>query len=98
MNRIAMASVLLAAGLAGCGQSDNGMGPAQQAGKAVDEVSAKATVKVEEEVSKADAAAAKARAALPDAVEQARTNLDHVTEKVGEKVEQAGQKIQQAGH
>jgi len=97
MNRIAMASVLLAACLAGCGQSDNGVGPAQRAGKAIDDVSAKAAVKVQEQVSKADAAAAKARAAVPNAVEQARTNLDHVTEKVGEKVEQAGQKMQQAG-
>lgn len=95
MKRIAMISVLLVACLAGCKQSNDGMGPAQQAGKAIDEASVKVADKVHEEVGKADAAAADARAKAPDAVEQARHNLDKVTDKVGQKVEEAGQKIRQ---
>jgi L-ascorbate metabolism protein UlaG (beta-lactamase superfamily) len=89
------------AALAGCDQPShdanaNGMGPAQQAGKALDDVGAKATAKVHEEVSKADAAARQAREAVPNAVEQARTNLNQVTDKVGEKVEEAGAKMRES--
>jgi uncharacterized protein YjbJ (UPF0337 family) len=106
INRISAAGLLAAAcigGLGGCGQSDSdtartGIGPAQQAGKALDDAGAKATAKVQEEVGKADAAARQARDAVPDAVEHARSNLNQVTDKVGQKVEQAGQKIQQAAH
>jgi hypothetical protein len=102
-NRIAAAGVLLAAlaSLAGCGQSDNtstsqaGIGPAQQAGKALDDAGAKATAKVHEEVDKADAAARQARDVVPDAVDQARSNLNQVKDKVGQKVEEAGAKIRE---
>ena len=95
MKRIAVISLMLAASLAACKQSNDGMGPAQQAGKTLDEVSAKAADKVKEEVGKADAAAADARAKAPEAVEQAKRNLDKVTDKVGQKVEEAGQKLRQ---
>ena len=95
--RMAMGGLLLAcaASLAGCKQSNDGMGPAQQAGKTLDEVGARAAVKVKEQVGKADAAAAEARAKAPEAVEQAKRNLNKVTDKVGEKVEEAGQKLRQ---
>ena len=96
MKRTAIIGMLLAASLAGCGKSDsNGVGPAQQAGKAIDDASVKVAAKVHEEVGKADAAAEAARAKTPDAVEQAKRNLDKVTDKVGQKVEEAGQKMQQ---
>lgn len=98
MKRIAMMGVLLSACLAclaGCKQSNDGMGPAQQAGKAIDEASVKANDKMHEELGKADAAAAEARAKAPEAVEQAKRNLDKVTDKVGEKVEEAGKKMRQ---
>jgi hypothetical protein len=95
MKKIAMIGILLAVCLAGCNKSKDGMGPAQQAGKAVDEASVKAAAKVKEEVAKADAAAADARAKAPDAVEKAKHNLNKVTDKVGEKVEEAGKKMQQ---
>lgn len=95
MKRIAIISVLLAASLAACKQSNDGMGPAQQAGKAIDQASVKVTDKVHEELGKADAAAADARAKAPEAVEQAKRNLDKVTDKVGQKVEEAGQKMRQ---
>lgn len=95
MKRIAMIGMLLAACLAACQKSNDGMGPAQQAGKTLDEVGAKAADKVHEEVGKADAAAAQAREKAPEAVEQARRNLDKVADKVGQKVEEAGQKLRQ---
>lgn len=95
MNRIAMSGILLAACLAGCKQSSQGMGPAQQAGKAIDEASVKVADKVNQEVGKADAAAAQARAKAPEAVAQARRNLGEVTDKVGQKVEEAGEKMRQ---
>lgn len=96
MKRIAITTALLAACLAGCNQSnDNGIGPAQQAGKTLDDAGAKVTAKMKEEVGKADEAAARARAAAPDAVAKARENLDQMTDKVGKKVEEAGQKMQE---
>lgn len=98
--------------LGGCGQADsthgsttgsttgsasrNGIGPAEQAGKALDDAGAKATAKVQEEVGKADAAARQAREAVPDAVAQARSNLNQVTDKVGQKVEEAGARMRES--
>jgi hypothetical protein len=109
-NRIAAAGLLVAAlgSLGGCGQADsttgsttgsasrNGIGPAEQAGKALDDAGAKATTKVQEEVGKADAAARQAREAVPDAVAQARSNLNQVTDKVGQKVEEAGARMRES--
>lgn len=98
MKRMIIIGSLLAACVAGCKQSNEGMGPAQQAGKALDQASVKVVDKVHEEVGKADAAAADARAKAPEAVEQAKHNLDKVTDKVGQKVEEAGQKMRQDAH
>jgi predicted small secreted protein len=95
MKRIVIGSLLLAASLAACKQSNDGMGPAQQAGKAIDQASVKVADKVHEEVGKADAAAADARAKAPEAVDQAKRNLDKVADKVGQKVEEAGQKLRE---
>ena len=100
MNRTSIAIALLAATLvAGCKQSsETGVGPAQQAGKAIDDAGAKVAGKVQEQVEKADAAAQQAREHAKEATEQARGNLDKATEAVGKKVEEAGEKIQQAAH
>jgi len=100
MNRTSIAIALLAASLlAGCKQSDEGgVGPAQQAGKAIDDAGAKVAGKVREQVDKADAAAEQARERAKEATAQARDNLDKATETVGKKVEEAGEKIQQAAH
>ena len=85
--------------LAGCKQQQHeGVGPAQQAGKAIDDAGARVVNKVQEQVQKVDAAAVQARARVEDATEDASRNLDHATEAVGKKVEQAGEKIQQAAH
>jgi uncharacterized protein YjbJ (UPF0337 family) len=102
MTRNSSACVLLAAALAislaGCNRSasGDGMGPAQKAGKAVDEAGAKVSSAVQQQVAKADEATQHAREKAKDATEQARDNLDRATAKVGEKVEKAGEKLQEA--
>lgn len=89
----ALFTVLL---LGGCEQPNNSVGPAQQAGKAIDDVGAKVAGKVQEQVVKADAATQKVRENVKDATAEASRNLDRATEEVGKKVEHAGEKIQQA--
>jgi predicted small secreted protein len=102
MTRNSSSFVLLAAALsislAGCNRSGSGddMGPAQKAGKAVDEAGAKVSSVVQQQVAKADEATQHAREKAKDATEQARDNLDRATAKVGEKVEKAGEKLQEA--
>jgi len=101
MNRISLFSMLpgalLAATLlAGCSRQDDGVGPAQRAGKAIDDAGARVTGKMQEQVDKADEAARQARERAKDATEEASRNLDKATAAVGKKVEQAGEKIQQA--
>lgn len=97
----AMSAMVLAAAavvpLTGCEQSSgDAMGPAQKAGKVVDDAGAKVQDAVQQQVVKADAAAEQAREKAKEATAQARNNLDRATAKVGEKVEQAGEKMQEA--
>ncbi|TQK07299.1 hypothetical protein [Herbaspirillum sp. SJZ107] len=99
MNRTISSAVLLAAlVLAGCKPQADGVGPAEKAGRAIDDAGAKVAGKVQEQVEKADAVAAQARENAKEATAQASRNLDKATEAVGKKVEQAGEKIQQAAH
>jgi predicted small secreted protein len=99
MKQISMSVMLLAAAvLAGCDSSPgDGVGPAQRAGKAVDEAGAKVTSAVQDQVVKADAAAERAREKAKDAAALASRNLDRATAEVGKKVEKAGEKLQEAG-
>jgi predicted small secreted protein len=98
MKRISMSVMLLAATvLAGCYSSPgDGVGPAQRAGKAVDEAGAKVTSAVQDQVVKADAAAGHAREKVEDATAHASRNLDRATVEVGKKVEKVGEKLQEA--
>jgi predicted small secreted protein len=97
MKRIVTLCLVLAAMLAGCNPAaDDGVGPAQKAGKAVDDAGAKVTSAVQQQVVKADEAAERARERAKEAAAQASRNLDRATAKVGEKVEQAGEKMQEA--
>jgi hypothetical protein len=104
-----LAGLLSIALLAGCKPQADGAGPAEQAGKAIDDAGARVAGQVREQVDKADAAAAQAREQAREATAQAREqareataqasrNLDKATDAVGRKVEQAGEKIQQAAH
>jgi predicted small secreted protein len=97
MKRISIVFLVLAAMLAGCNQpSGDGVGPAQKAGKAVDDAGARVTSAVQQQVVKADEAAERAREKAKEAAAVASRNLDRATAKVGEKVEQAGEKMQEA--
>lgn len=99
MNRSIVVSALLAtAMLGGCKPQADGTGPAEKAGKAIDDAGARVAGKVQEQVEKADAAALQAREQAKAATAEASRNLDKATEAVGKKVEQAGEKIQQAAH
>jgi predicted small secreted protein len=97
MKRISISIMLLAAAvLAGCDASSrDGVGPAERAGKAVDEAGAKVTSAVQDQVAKADAAAEHAREKVKDATADASRNLDRATAEVGKKVEKAGEKLQE---
>ena len=93
MNRSFVGITLLAAVLmSGCKPQVDGAGPAEQVGKAIDDAGARVAGKVQEQVEKADAAAAQAREKAKEATAQASRNLDRATEAVGKKVEQAGEK------
>jgi hypothetical protein len=105
--RLAAAVVLTAllAGAGGCSKREDGMGPAQKAGQAVDNAGDKVAREVQEKIDKANAAAKQVEesarqtreriaAATADAASDASKGLNAATEKVGKKVEQAGERIQ----
>lgn len=103
-SRLLPGAALLAAGLlsasmlAGCKPADDGVGPAEKAGRVIDDAGARVAGKVQEQVSKADAVAEQARERAKAATAEASRGLDKATETVGKKVEQAGEKIQEAAH
>ncbi len=103
---IGMAAVL-AFGVQACSKREDGMGPAQKAGQAVDNAGDKVAKDLHDKLDKANAAAQQTAeaakqardqiaAATGDAAADAAKGLDAATEKVGQKVEQAGEKIQEA--
>jgi len=101
----ALVALALLAGATGCNRNNEAMGPAQQAGKAVDDAGARVAQKLHEPIDKAQQAAQEvaksadeARDKLKDATEDASRGLDKATEEVGKKVERAGEKIQDAAH
>ena len=96
-------ALLVLALAAGCSRQNDGMGPAQQVGKAVDEAGDKVAEGLRAPLEKADEAAKKlaertedAREKIRDATAEAGRGLQKATGKVGEKVEQAGEKLQDA--
>jgi predicted small secreted protein len=85
--------------LAGCNQQQStGAGPAQQAGKAIDDAGARVADQLHAPIRKAEAAADQARDNAKQVAADASRSLDAATEEVGKKVERAGEKIQQAAH
>ena len=98
MNTTFVSGLLALAVLAaGCGRGDDeAMGPAQRAGKAVDDAGVKISRTVEKELEKADEAAERARKKVKDAAADAARGLDKTTEQVGRQVERAGEKLQEA--
>jgi hypothetical protein len=103
MKTTAIAVMLVALAAAGCHKKDDGMGPAQSAGKAMDDAGEKVAAKLHQPIDKANEAAQalaqsadQARDQIKDATADARQGLDKATEEVGKKVERAGEKIQDA--
>lgn len=109
MKQASMAVLLLAAvvTLGACSKHDDGMGPAQKAGQAVDNAGDKVAQQLHDKLDRANAAgkqitdsAQQTRDAIAtatgDAAADAAKGLDAATEKVGQKVERAGEKIQEA--
>ncbi len=100
-----LAALLAASALAGCQPKQNtgAPGPAQQAGKAVDEAGAKVAKSLHAPIDKAneakrqmEAAGEQARRDIAEATDDARQGLNDATNEVGKKVERAGEKIQKA--
>jgi hypothetical protein len=91
-----LGTLLLLAVLAGCSREEEAMGPAQRAGKALDDAGAKVTRQLDNELARADRAAEQAREKIKDAAKDAKGGLKRATEEVGKKVEDAGEKIQDA--
>lgn len=102
---ITVAALLALGCLAGCTKEEEGMGPAQKAGAAIDNVGQQAAEQMQDSLEKADEAAAalreKAKATgeqvkerAEDAARDADRGLEQITDNVGRSVEQAGEKIQ----
>ena len=112
MNIKSITSALLVlamlAGATACTKRDEtAIGPAQQAGAAIDNAGNKVADKLHENIDKANAVSknvADAAQAQRDEIEKATKGaaqdaskgLSHATEEVGKKVERAGEKIQEA--
>lgn len=99
------AALLAATALAGCQpKHDSGaIGPAQQAGKAVDEAGDKVARSLHAPIDKAEEAKRKMAAAgeqakkqIEEATDDARQGLNDATNEVGKKVERVGEKIQKS--
>lgn len=101
-------ALLVLAVAAGCSRDDEAMGPAQKAGKAVDEVGDKVADGLRAPLEKADQAAQRAR----ERAEEARRNLAERTEEARDKIvdatqeagrglekatEKVGEKVEKAG-
>ena len=89
-----LASAMLLA-LAGCARDDEGKGPAERVGKALDQTTAGVTRSVKDEIARADDAVDEARNKVGNATEEASRGLERATEKMGKSVERAGQAIQE---
>ncbi|MBQ5947229.1 hypothetical protein KBW98_06980 [Massilia sp. ST3] len=87
-------ALAVSAALAGCGRGEDDIGPAQKAGKALDEAGARVSDTVQDELEKADRAAEEAREKVEDATRDASRGLDRAKDQIGKKVEKAGEKLQ----
>lgn len=100
-------TLALAGGVAGCGKSEEGMGPAQKVGQKLDNAGDQVARDVQDKLDRANAAAQQAAssaertkeniaAATAEAASDASKGLNKATEEVGKKVERAGEKIQES--
>lgn len=94
MKAILVGSMLALAVLSGC-RNDDGAGPGERLGKALDDATSKVTDSVQDELAKANDAVADARDKVEDATREASRGLERATDEVGKSVERAGEKMQE---
>lgn len=101
-------ALLVLAVAAGCSRDEEAMGPAQKAGKAMDEAGDRVAQGLRAPLEKADEAAEQARAKAEEArrqlaerTEAAREKIEDATEEAGRGLEKAtgkvGEKVERAG-
>lgn len=88
-NTLLVSAMLLA--LAGCARDDEGNGPAERIGKALDQATAGVTNSVKDEIARADDAVEDARDKVGNVTKEASRGLERATEEVGRSVERAGE-------
>lgn len=100
MNKVTMAGILMAVTVmaTGCKKTDNAdtMGPAQEAGAAIDNAGAKVAEETREGVQAADAAAERAGERVEAAAERADENLERAGAEVRQETREAAQEAKQA--
>jgi methyl-accepting chemotaxis protein len=99
----AVLALALVGGMSACTRRDESMGPAQEAGKKIDNVGDKVAKDLHDKLDKANQAAKDAAKSaqdtadkINDATADAAKGLNKATEEVGKKVERAGEKMQEA--
>lgn len=99
MNKTTFAAMLLAvAALAtGCHKADNNpnTGPAQEAGKAIDDAGAKVATEARQGAAEANAAADRAGERIDAATDRAGAKIDAATDRAAEKTREAGAEVRQ---
>jgi hypothetical protein len=76
----------------------NGMGPAQTAGKAVDDTGAKAAANAREAAADANAAANRAGEKIDAATDRAAVKVDAATDRAAANMREAGAEVRQESH
>ena len=80
----------------GCTRDDDAMGPAQKAGKAVDEAGGRVAQGLRAPIEIADEAAQQAREKAGEAAQQARDKAEEARRQLAERTEAAREKIEDA--
>jgi colicin import membrane protein len=101
MKTTTISSILLAVAVlaTGCHKAEptttNGMGPAQAAGKAVDDAGAKAAEESRQAADKANAAAAHAGDKIDAATDRAGAKIDAAADRTADNMKQAGAEVRE---
>jgi hypothetical protein len=98
MNKTTLTGIMLALAVLATGCSDrdrDGRGPAEEAGKAVDDAGANVARETDQAVERADAAAERAAANVDAAAERAEANIEHAADHAEAGVERAGAEVRE---
>jgi colicin import membrane protein len=101
---ISISSIVFAVAVlvTGCHKAEptntDGMGPAQTAGKAVDDAGAKAAAETREAAADANAAADRAGEKIEAANDRAAEKIDNAADRAGQNMREAGAEVRQESH